>query len=73
MQSALDVLFGRVRRLERRRLSSSVVVGCNVGCATVREKMPFYQFNSFTGRLKPSTNLQPFYPVVSVDTRNASR
>ncbi|XP_077276275.1 uncharacterized protein LOC143905041 isoform X1 [Temnothorax americanus] len=25
--------------------------------------MPFYQFNSFTGRLKPSTNLQPLYPI----------
>ncbi|XP_032665964.1 uncharacterized protein LOC116841748 isoform X2 [Odontomachus brunneus] len=33
----------------------------NVGCATV--KMPFYQFNSFTGSLKPSTNFQPFFPI----------
>jgi len=32
-------------------------------------KMPFYQFNSFTGRLKPSTNFQPLYPIVSEDAR----
>ncbi|XP_070149892.1 uncharacterized protein [Polyergus mexicanus] len=25
--------------------------------------MPFYQYNSFTGRIKPSTNFQPFYPL----------
>ncbi|CAL1677910.1 unnamed protein product [Lasius platythorax] len=27
--------------------------------------MPFYQFNSFTGRLKPSANFQPLYPLRS--------
>ncbi|XP_011878475.1 PREDICTED: uncharacterized protein LOC105567859 isoform X2 [Vollenhovia emeryi] len=27
--------------------------------------MPFYQYNSFTGRLKPSGNLQPLYPIKS--------
>ncbi|XP_012062726.1 PREDICTED: uncharacterized protein LOC105626025 isoform X2 [Atta cephalotes] len=25
--------------------------------------MPFYQYNSFTGKLKPSTNFQPLYPI----------
>ncbi|XP_012535270.1 uncharacterized protein LOC105836052 [Monomorium pharaonis] len=25
--------------------------------------MPFFQFNSFTGRLKPSTSFQPLYPI----------
>ncbi|XP_011175365.1 uncharacterized protein LOC105207538 [Solenopsis invicta] len=25
--------------------------------------MRFYQFNSFTGRLKPSTSFQPLYPI----------
>ncbi|XP_011055279.1 PREDICTED: uncharacterized protein LOC105146598 isoform X2 [Acromyrmex echinatior] len=27
--------------------------------------MPFYQYNSFTGKLKPSTNFQPLYPIKS--------
>ncbi|XP_011252145.1 uncharacterized protein LOC105248832 isoform X2 [Camponotus floridanus] len=25
--------------------------------------MPFYQYNSFTGRIKPSANFQPLYPL----------
>ncbi|XP_050449998.1 uncharacterized protein LOC126850751 isoform X1 [Cataglyphis hispanica] len=25
--------------------------------------MPFYQYNSFTGRIKPSTSFQPLYPL----------
>ncbi|XP_011702134.1 PREDICTED: uncharacterized protein LOC105458491 [Wasmannia auropunctata] len=25
--------------------------------------MPFYQYNSFTGKLKPSVNFQPLYPL----------
>ncbi|GAB1863251.1 Cytochrome c oxidase subunit 7A-related protein, mitochondrial [Camponotus japonicus] len=28
--------------------------------------MPFYQYNSFTGRIKPSANFQPLYPLSPV-------
>ncbi|XP_011637489.1 uncharacterized protein LOC105427460 isoform X1 [Pogonomyrmex barbatus] len=33
--------------------------------------MPFYQFNSFTGRLKPSTNFQPLYPISPLPLQKA--
>ncbi|XP_072753408.1 uncharacterized protein [Anoplolepis gracilipes] len=28
--------------------------------------MPFYQYNSFTGSIKPSTNFQPLFPLSSI-------
>jgi len=51
--------------LNFRKVDEVIVVQCRLyNC-----KMPFYQFNSFTGRLRPIVNrLQPLYPIVSENT-----